>query len=467
LSKKIRNILESIRSSLWFWPVLITLAAAALAQAMILLDHSGWLAREPRLNRLSTALGVVWLFGAGAEGARSLLAAIAASMITIAATVFSITIVALSLAAGQMGPRLLRTFMRDRSTQISLGIFIATFAYCIIVLGVVDASGNKPFVPQVSVTVAFMLAFASLAMLIYFIHHVAKSIQAPQVIAVVGSELEEAIDHLYPGTIGADTRGPNAPEFRLPEKFADASAPVSSRASGYVLVIDGEALAELAAKTDVVLWLGRRPGDHVIAGTEIARIWPTEKCTDQLREQVREAFSFGAVRNPVQDVRFLVNQLVEIAQRALSPGINDPITAEACVDFLGVALGKLARRSAPPACRVDADGKVRVITQPDTFASILNGAFDPIRSCSRTSLQVSVRLAAVIAELAQLAGTAEQRNTLLDQVQMIRRGAGDLPEARDRDAVETQCHRAIAALSGLGHASSTDRAVARARDRGI
>ncbi len=463
--RQIRNILESIRTSLWFWPVLMTLFAIALAQGLILLDQSGWLGRSTRLDRISNVLGAEWLFGAGADGARSLLATIAASMVAIAATVFSVTIVALSLAAGQMGPRLLRTFIRDRGTQISLGMFIATFAYCIIVLGVVNEGvAAKPFVPKAAVSMALALALVSLAVLIYFIHNVAQAIQAPVVIGVVGCELEESIERLFPASIGTDQSGAaDATAAHLPASFSQDSAPVHARCSGYLQLIDGEELAKLARAADVILWVDRRPGDHVIAGTEIARIWPSAKSTAALGEQVQKAYVFGATRTPAQDVRFLINQLVEIAQRALSPGINDPITAEACIDHLGVALGKLTQRRMPSAFRLDDSGTLRiVVARPDTFRALLGAAFDPIRTCSRASLQVSLRLGALIAELAQLARTAEQRDALLGQVQMIARAAGDLPEEQDRLAVQVQCRRAVDALSRIAGAAPVERTAAAA-----
>jgi uncharacterized membrane protein len=444
--QRLRTIAESIRSSLWFWPVLMTSTAVALAQGAILLDQSGWIGRQQHLARVTDAFGATWLFGAGADGARSLLATIAGSMITIAATVFSITIVALSLAAGQLGPRLLRTFMRDRGTQLSLGMFIATFAFCIVVLGVVNSSGAASFVPKVSVTAALALSLTSLGVLIYFIHHVATTIQAPEVIAVVGDELEHAIEELFPQQVGAGV--PDDAQARTPPVMTGtAGAEVRACASGYVQHIDAEALVELATQADTVIGLERRPGDHVIAGTVIARIWPQAKCTDTLCVQVHATMDVGAVRTPVQDVQFLINQLVEIAQRALSPGINDPSTAEACIDRLGVALGQLAQRRTPSPVRFDASGEPRlVVARADTFKSLLDATFDPIRNYSGGCLQVSVRLAQLLSELAQLVAGDEQRQALLEQALMIQRGAQDLHEIRDRQRVEDACRRAVSAL---------------------
>ncbi|MCC7327861.1 MAG: DUF2254 domain-containing protein [Burkholderiales bacterium] len=315
-------------------------------------------------------------------------------------------------------------------------------------LGVVDGTRMTPFVPRVSVSVALVLAFISLGVLIYFIHHVARSIQAPRVIAVVGRDLEAAVDHLFPRAEGNETSQQDAAVARVVERFEEASAPILARASGYLTNIDGEALVRLVADADSVLWLDRQPGDHVIEGTSLARIWPADKSTAELCDRVRGEFAFGEMRTPAQDVRFLVNQLVEIAQRALSPGINDPLTAEACVDYLGVALGKLAGRPTPSALRVDEVGVVRVVMQQDTFASVLDAAFDPIRNYSRTSVQVSMRLAALLTQLAQLASTSEQRMAMLEQARMIRRGAREIPEERDRNAVEMACLRAIEALGG-------------------
>jgi uncharacterized membrane protein len=443
---RLRAFSDSVRSSLWFWPFLMTSLGIVLAQAMILLDQSAWIARQHLLSTASDALGVKWLFGLGAEGARSLLTTIAGSMISIAATVFSITIVALSLAAGQLGPRLLRTFMRDRGTQLSLGMFIATFAFCIVVLGVVHSGDASPFVPSASVTVALVLALGGLAVLIYFIHHVARSIQAPEVIAVVGSDLDNAIEALYPLPLAV--AGDSAHLNALPPAINQAGAIVRSPKSGYVQHIDMDALVEFATEADLVVGLTRRPGDHVIAGTVIATIWPRTGSADEQGKRVCKAFGFGRVGTQVQDLQNLINQLVEIAQRALSPGINDPSTALACIDRLASALGNLAGRQLQSGQVADKAGHTRVlISRPATFKALLDAAFDPIRNYSNGSLQVGLKLAESIAELAQLAQGEAQRSALLGQAEMIGRMAQALPELRDRQQLEAACRIPILALS--------------------
>jgi uncharacterized membrane protein len=336
--------------------------------------------------------------------------------------------------------------MRDRGTQLSLGMFIATFAFCIVVLGVVHGGNAAPFVPAASVTAAVVLALCSLAVLIYFIHHVATSIQAPEVIAVVGSDLDNAIEKLFPLPLSASRKDVNLRES--PQANDDGGAIVRSTKSGYVQHIDMDALVELATEADLVVSLARRPGDHVITGTVIASIWPQTKLDDELGKRVCEAFGFGRVRTPVQDLQNLINQLVEIAQRALSPGINDPSTAEACIDRLASALGTLAGRQLQSGHLADDSGHTRVlVARRDTFKSLLDAAFDPIRNYSRGSLQVGLKLAGAISELAQLAQGEEQRRALLDQAMMIGRLTQALPESRDQHLLDTACKVAIDALS--------------------
>jgi uncharacterized membrane protein len=323
-------------------------------------------------------------------------------------------------------------------------MFIATFAFCIVVLGVVHDDNTAPFVPRASATAALLLALGSLAVLIYFIHHVATSIQAPEVIAVVGSDLDNAIEQLYPQALSASSKFVDPPPYEKDQRGAIVRAPTS----GYVQRIDLDALVEFAIEADLVVRLVRRPGDHVIAGTTIATIWPEAKFNDALGERVCQAFGFGRVRTPVQDLQVLINQLVEIAQRALSPGINDPSTAEACIDRLASALGKLADRQLQPGRLVDESGCTRLlVAHPDSFKSLLDAAFDPIRNYSRGSLQVGLKLAGAMAELAQLAQGEEQHRALLDQTLMIGRMTHALPESRDQQQLDAACQVAVDALS--------------------
>jgi uncharacterized membrane protein len=453
----LQRITDSVRTSLWFIPLLMTALAVGVAQSLILLDQSQWLLYSSTVGKVSDRLGAQWIFGAGAEGARTLMATIASSMISIAATVFSITVVALSLAAGQLGPRLLRTFMRDRGTQLSLGVFIATFAYAIFVLGVIETGGRTaaPFTPKISVNFGVFLALVSLAVMIYFIHHVAKAIQAPEVIVVVGKELDDALSVRFPDPRQVADAADAVPYAKLVSQVPKESnyAPVPSAGSGYVQYIDTHSLTDIASEAGIVIRLDCRPGHHLIQGTRVASISPGSLVSDELCGRVNKAFTLGSVRTPAQDVLFLVNQLVEIAQRALSPGINDPVTATTCIDQLGSALGRVAVCAMPKPLQADKEGDLRLVfAQPDTFKLYLDTAFDPIRGLSRSSRQVSLCLTSLLGQLAQVVHSEEQKEALLAQAAMIQRGAQAIPEVLDRTAVEADCQRIIDALAP-GHAN--------------
>lgn len=419
-----------IHSSFWFIPALMASGAMALAFLTVSLDTpvTAWLT----LNWGTSFTG-------GAEGASSLLAAIASSMITMAGVVFSMTLVALSLASSQLGPRLLRSFMRDTKTQIVLGTFVATFLYCLLVLRTIRHVEEVIFVPHLSVALGVLLAVVNVGVLIYFIHHVSVSIQANEVVARIGKELTEGIERLFPENIGREsTRIPKEPpDANFLASFDQESRPIKSDSDGYLQFIDGDALMALAIQENVMIRLVRRPGHYVIASRPMALVWPGNTATDELVERIHAAFVLDNQRTSGQDIEFAVNQLVEIAIRALSPGINDPFTAMTCVDHLGSALCRLARRGMPSPYRYDSENQLRIIAPVFTFPDVTDAAFNQIRQYSRSSAAVTIRLLEAIAEVAQFVHCTEDRVTLLRHAKMIVRGAREgLPEIEDRQNVE-------------------------------
>jgi uncharacterized membrane protein len=389
-------------------------------------------------------------FTGGAEGASSLLGAIAGSMITIAGVVFSMTLVALSLASSQLGPRLLRSFMRDTKTQMVLGTFVATFLYCLLVLRTIRRAEEILFVPHLSVTIAVLLAVVSMGVLIYFIHHVSVSIQANEIVAQVGKELIERIEQLFPESIGrgAHQIPTEPPDTDFIDSFDREARPIESTGDGYLQFIDGDTLMALAMQEDVVIRLERRPGHYVIATRPLALVWPGDRVTDQLVERVNAAFALANQRTSGQDIEFAVNQLVEIAVRALSPGVNDPFTAMTCVDHLGSALCRLAERNIPSPYRYDDQDQLRLITPVFTFPDVTDAVFNQIRQYSRSSTAVTIRLLDTIAEVAGSVHRLEDRLALLRHAKMIARGAGGgLPEDEDRQEVEKRFQSANRLLS--------------------
>ena len=421
---------DRIRSSFWFIPTVM--AGGAMTLAFFTVSRDTQLMEWLKLN-----WGVT--FNGGAAGASSLLASIAGSMITIAGVVFSMTLVALSLASSQLGPRLLRNLMRDTTTQMVLGTFVATFLYCLLVLRTIRRAEEVLFVPHLSVALSVIFTVLSVGVLIYFIHHVSISIQANEIVARVGKELIKGIEQVFPQNIGHGS----SPMLTLPShadflnSFEREAFPILSKDDGYLQIIDGDALIAMAMQEDFVIRVERLPGDYIVATRPLVLIWPGSKVTKQVVECVNSAFALGNQRTSVQDVEFLVNQLVEIAVRALSPGVNDPFTAITCLDNLGSALCRLAKRDMPSPYRYDTQDKLRVITPILTFPNLLDTAFNQIRQYSHSSTAVTIRLLETIAEVARFAHRPEDRVALLLHAKMIARGSvNGLSEERDRQDVE-------------------------------
>ncbi len=373
LGARLKLIWEQLRSSYWFVPTIMATLAVALSMAAIELD---------------TAVGEAWLLGTWwlyePESARNLLSTVSGSMLGVAGVTFSITIVSVVYASGQYGPRVISNFMADKGNQITLGTFISTFLYCLLVMRVVreslepivgEAHASQAFVPHIAVTGALVLTVASIAVLIYFIHHVPRSIHVSNLVAEIGYELQAQIESVFPERIGRSACDLCDCEAERRAGSTDREKRVCAAAnSGYIQSVDGDALLRIATEAEIVLRLDTRPGDFTCRGDSLLSAWPAEKVTDAIVDQLRPAFAIGVQRTALQDLRFPADELAEIAVRALSPGVNDPFTAIACIDWLSSALKSLAERETPSALRVGADGEVRVLAPPTTFGDLVRGS---------------------------------------------------------------------------------------------
>lgn len=434
-------IWESVHASYWFVPTLMTAGAVGLATLTTSMD-----------TRMSDDLvrTVGRVFSGGPEDARQLFIMLAGSMITVAGVTFSVTIVALTLASQQFGPRLLHSFMRDTGNQVVLGTFVATFVYCLLVYRTLRPSDKTEFVPQVSATAAIVLALASLGVLIFFIHHVAASIRVTNVIAAVSRELRTSTDRLFPRELGEEPEVDESErEALVPPRFDEDAASIPAAESGYIQAVDTEELMSIAEDYDLLIRLNRRPGHFVVECAALADLWPPERLTEDLADRIRRTVVFGPERTPVQDVEFSVNQLVEMAVRALSPGINDPATAVLCVDQLGVALCRLSKKEVPSCYRAGKEGKLRVIARPLLFPRLLSSAFDQIRQYGRTSVPVTIRLLETIAVVAEQVKRGEYRAELRRHAGMILEESRDaIPGKHDRQEIGQRYHVAMELLGG-------------------
>ena len=370
-------------------------------------------------------------------------------MISVATTAFSITIVAIQLAASQFGPRLIRNFMQDTGNQIVLGTFISTFIYCLLVLRTINGTEENEFVPDVSVTCSLLLAIASIGVLIYFIHHAAASLQVDNVITEVGRDLDAVIDRLFPKMVGrgASKHKERRIEEDIPADFDRDASPIKASKVGYVQTVDDDGLMEIAKENNLLLRIQYRPGQFVVQGSDLVLVWPGEHANKKFSKQLNEAFILGTQRTEQQDVEFALEQLVEIAARALSPGINDPFTAIRCIDALTAGLSRLAQKDFPSPYRYDEDDKLRVIADPVTFFEMTNAAFNKIRQYGQSSVGVTIRLLEAIAIIAPFTNNEKDRVVLLRHAHMIWRGSQEgVSEELDKKDIHARYEAAVKLL---------------------
>ena len=424
-----------LNATYWFYPALFSIGGALLAFGMIHLDRSGF---AEVLNDVSI------IVPARPQSASNLLQVIAGSMIGVASTVFSITIAAVAYASGTYGPRLLTNFMEDRGNQLSLATFIGTFVYAITVLRTVRAedeavsgaeaiSTSLPgFVPQLSLLVAYALMAVSIAVLVFFLNHIPSSIRINTVLEGIGRRLLREISEAFP----EDASGLRSPE--VPK----GGVSVMATRTGYVQMIDFTGLCRGARKRDARVALEVRTGDFVHRGIPLARAMGADgESIDVGDWHIEGCFNFGASRTPEQDPQFLIDELVEIGLRALSPGINDPFTAITALHWLGAATAELGARDLVKMDRNDdGDGDLAeiVFPLPDDFAHYLRRGFGAMRSAVATSHTASLVMfdtlreaAAPVSDDSRRRLLRQQGDLLIEQIRTNLKGP-DLHEAEAR-----------------------------------
>jgi uncharacterized membrane protein len=430
---------DVLRTNLWLVPGIEVLAAIVLFVATLSLDRAAY--------RGDFGLPS-WTISGTADAARQILTTIAAAVITVVGVVFSIILVTLTLASTQFGPRMLRNFVRDRGTQLTLGTFVATFVYAVLVLVSIGPGPHGAFVPHLGITVTLALTVADMGILIYFINHTATSIQLPQVIASIAGDLAEAIEVQggYDSPSGpADGRqsGPSATE--LIARMEAAGGVVRAPVSGYLQVIRHRILVSLATEADAVIVLNDRPGHFLVQGHPYAQVWPPEAAA-RVSDALGRAHITGPHRTLTQDISFGVDQLVEIAIRALSAAVNDTFTALTCIDWLGDSLCKITAQWHPERVHRDAGGFIRVITAEPSHERLVQRAFEKVRQASPAMPAVMIRQLDALTKIMAETGSSGQRRVLLEQAAMIQRAnERTVPEGADRDDVRRRYEQVLAA----------------------
>jgi uncharacterized membrane protein len=416
---KFKQLWSNLQSSFWFVPSLIVMANMAFAAAMVEADSAGsdrWLSQWPRL------------FGVGADGARAMLSTLAGSMMSIMGITFSMTLVALALASSQNTSRILRTFMSSRVTQVTLGIFSGIFAYCLIVLRTVR-SGDVEFVPSLASFFAFVQALGGIGVLVFFIHHIASSIQASSIIASIAQDTIASIERLFPERLGHETDEAEDREQLLGSPTELTWHAVPAKASGYIQSVDNEALLRLALDRKTVVRMERGIGTFVVQNTALASLALEGPPDLETIAALNGAYSIGRYRTVEQDPAFGIRQLVDMALKAMSPGINDTSTAVMCVDYLTAILAQLAARKFPALQRYEGD-ELRVIAIAPTFEGLLSEAFDQIRGSAGGNVAIMARMLSALETLIDLTVNLRRRRAIRDQVQWLAELAGRTIESK-------------------------------------
>src|SRR6185437_3318876 len=356
---------EELRTTLWVVPSIMVVVAVLLFVATFAVDVAAF------HHELTLP---VWIRTGSADAERQVLIAIAAAVITVIGVVFSVTLLALTLASQQFGPRMMRNFVRDIGNQVTLGVFVGTFVFSVLSLVSINSLSGQ-FVPHLSTSVAEALLLLDLGVLIYFIHHIAKSIQLPEVIARIADDLMHSIDAEFPDVVGTAPdhgqphSGKSVPE--LVKLLEDQGAVVPSQTSGYIQYVGYAQLIGIASRTDSFIRLEHRPGHYLAEGRPLAMVWPRH-AAPEVALALSKAHVTGPHRTLVQDPVFAIDQLVEIGIRALSAAVNDTFTALTCIDWLSAGLGRVSGRVLDEGVYRDSTGKVRLIEFDPSYARMVN-----------------------------------------------------------------------------------------------
>ena len=409
---------EALRTTLWFLPAVLIVIGTLIFIVTFKIDVAAYYHQIQLPSWLRS--------GSSQTGPREVLIAIAAAIITVVGVVFSITILALTLASQQFGPRMMRNFVRDVGNQVTLGVFVATFVYSVLALGSITIYPHSNFVPHLSITVAEALLLVDVVVLVYFIDHIANSIQLPEVIAGIARDLESAIDTEFPIVALVDVTSwtskqdsfDHQPTAELLRIIDERGGVVLATESGYLQFVGYAQVAKIAKLVDAVIRLDYRPGHFIVAGRPVARVFP-QGAAQQVEKALAKAHVTGPHRTLMQDPVFAIDQLVEIAIRALSPAVNDTFTALTCLDWLSSGLNRISGRDFSERVYRDDEGRVRLIGADWSYPKMVNRAFDKIRQAARGMPAVMMRILDSLIAVAEATNSEAQRDVLLRQGEMV------------------------------------------------
>lgn len=439
LSARSVDYLDRVRSTYWFLPLIMTLAFMVLAILLLNIDQ-----QIPNAQ-----MGGKWyIFHPDSSSVHSILISIAGTALGVIGVVFSITLVPLTIAASQYGPILIRSFLRDTTTQFVLGTYSSTIGFCAVVLMSYQSDSNNSEVPLISVTIAISMLVISLGMLLYFFHHVAEGLQASKIIENVGNELEREIkiERTFSKSFEDLSELPEDGE-RLRSNAMQHGRAVLATKSGYVRAIDFEELLKLAEKKDLVLYLKHFAGDFIVPGDPLLLAWPASYEDGEISDRVNRSFILGDNRTIQQDIEYGMTSLVIIASRALSPAINDPVTPAMCLNRLGVALAMIAESKQKSYYHYDKSRKLRVIADPVSFEHMVGLSFNLIRQYGRSNADVMIGILKTIGSVAIHAHIDTEKDILLMHARLTLDDTDiSLPSSYDKQRVHQAYDEVVRAI---------------------
>ncbi|AGA80078.1 DUF2254 domain-containing protein [Echinicola vietnamensis] len=427
---------SNLQSSFWFVPLLLIVCALLAAFGLVFLDDA--------VDIKPTGVFGYFMIGS-ADSARSVLSTVAGAMIGVAGTVFSITLVALTLASSQFGPRLLQNFMHDKLNQVVLGSYIATFTYCLVVLSTVKSSDSVQFLPTISVGFAIILALVNIFLLVIFIHHISINIQADQVVSNVNSGLNRNFKRLFPKEEDKEeVHEITESEIEQLKEKALFKKVFKIDRSGYLQVVNRQRLIGLAQEIEGFIELQSHAGHFLVEGQEVFVVYGDKELEEGFEGRLLGAMLIGSKRNSTQDSEFAVRQMVEVASRALSPGVNDPYTAITCIDKLTDSICYLTSVNLPGPYRFDEEKKLRLILNTMSFDGVVSVAFNQIRQFGQSSPAVLIRLMDAMVTIYTLSQRPEHKKVILKHAKMIRQaGKEHFGERNDFQDLEERYQKLV------------------------
>ncbi|MEX0966591.1 MAG: DUF2254 domain-containing protein [Bacteroidia bacterium] len=428
--KKLLFKWSELKATFWFIPVIIIILAILLSVVLVYIDGL--------LNFSQEGLGR-FFFVSSSDSARSILTTISGAMMGVAGTVFSITLVALTLASSQFGPRLIKNFMYVRLNQVVLGSYISTYLYCLLVLNAIKEGDNYNFIPSISILVAIIAAITNIILLIVFIHQIAVSIQADKVVAEISEFISKQVKTLFPEKMEDEKENNESIDPSAIISGYQNRIAIKSPKSGYFQYVDIDALLEIITKHDALIQLHYRPGAHLVEDMEIGFLVTNGNWTENELVKITDQFVIGRTKTSQQDLEFSIHQMVEIAVRALSPGVNDPYTAIACIDNLTATMSYLVQAKFPSKYRFDENDNLRIIADTLDFEGALDAAFNQIRQFSGGSPAVIIRLMEAMITIHGFTRKENYNKAVIRHAEMIlRAGKETIKEKNDIDDLRTR-----------------------------